>query len=173
MYRLKGEQWSQKLLLNFTTDSNGLASFSVASPEHPSTEIILRVWCDDLSTHKDLTSFQYHFKANLNLKFCFVSYPEERDYRSFFLSTDALVYQLQLAKPYSPVFSELSIQSSEEPFKCGAEVPMTIYYIIVGKTTESFSIAYIYIERFFFFIGDILGRAFKDINCLNNKQQHT
>lgn len=50
VYLSEGERWSQKLLLNLTTDSNGLADFSVASPEHPTTEIILRVWNDNIST---------------------------------------------------------------------------------------------------------------------------
>lgn len=43
VYLSEGERWSQKLLLNLTTDNNGLATFSVPSPENPTTEIILRV----------------------------------------------------------------------------------------------------------------------------------
>ncbi|KAB5550295.1 hypothetical protein PHYPO_G00052190 [Pangasianodon hypophthalmus] len=119
VYLSEGERWSQKLLLNLTTDSDGLANFSIASPEHPTTEIRLR--------------------ASV--------YPEEKYHghkTPFFLSADTRIQLLQPATSYSPVFSELSIESSEEPFKCGAEVPITVNYYIVGETTESYSIDLIY-----------------------------
>ncbi|XP_053502368.1 alpha-2-macroglobulin isoform X2 [Ictalurus furcatus] len=119
VYLSEGEWWSQKLLLNLTTDSNGLANFSVASPEHPTTVIILR--------------------ASV--------YPEEKHHAyktPFFSNAEARIHLLQPATPYSPVFSELLIESSEEPFKCGAEIPITINYYIVGETTENYSTDLIY-----------------------------
>ncbi|KAG7322065.1 hypothetical protein KOW79_014923 [Hemibagrus wyckioides] len=120
VYLSEGEWWSQTLLLNLTTDSNGLANFSVPSPEHPKTEIILR--------------------ASVN--------PEEKyhQYKTPFFSTaEKRIQLLQPATSYSPVFSELSIESSEEPFKCDAEITITINYYIVGETTESHSIDLMYI----------------------------
>ncbi|GAA6074125.1 alpha-2-macroglobulin-like [Tachysurus ichikawai] len=50
VYLSEGDRWSQTLLLNLTTDSNGLANFSVASPEHPKTDLTLLVWQDYLSS---------------------------------------------------------------------------------------------------------------------------
>ncbi|XP_047017440.1 alpha-2-macroglobulin isoform X2 [Ictalurus punctatus] len=120
VYLSEGERWSQKLLLNLTTDSNGLANFSVAAPEHPTTEITLR--------------------ASV--------YPQEKyqDPKTpFFSNAEARIHLLQPVTPYSPVFSELSIESSEEPFKCGAEIPITINYYIVGETAENYRIDLIYI----------------------------
>ncbi|KAI5098852.1 alpha-2-macroglobulin-like isoform X5 [Silurus meridionalis] len=73
--------------------------------------------------------------------------PEQKyhEYKTpFFTSADTRIHLLQPATPYSPVFSELTIESSEEPFKCVAEVPITINYYIVGETTEMFSINLIY-----------------------------
>ncbi|XP_060743878.1 alpha-2-macroglobulin-like isoform X1 [Tachysurus vachellii] len=119
VYLSEGPQWAQTLLLNLTTDSNGLADFSVPSPENPKTEILLR--------------------ASV--------YPEEKyhQYKTPFFSTaETRIHLLQPATPYSPVFSDLSIESSEEPFKCGAEIPITINYYIVGETSESYSIDLIY-----------------------------
>ncbi|XP_034166579.2 alpha-2-macroglobulin isoform X1 [Pangasianodon hypophthalmus] len=119
VYLSEGEQWSQKLLLNLTTDSNGLANFSIASPEHPTREIRLM--------------------ASI--------YPEEKCHACktpYFTTANARIQLLQPATPYNPVFSELSIESSEEPFKCGAEIPITINYYIVGETTESYSFDLIY-----------------------------
>ncbi|XP_060743880.1 alpha-2-macroglobulin-like isoform X3 [Tachysurus vachellii] len=119
VYLSEGPQWAQTLLLNLTTDSNGLADFSVPSPEHPKTEILLR--------------------ASV--------YPKEEylQYKTPFFSTaETRIHLPQPATPYSPVFSDLSIESSEEPFKCGAEIPITINYYIVGETSESYSIDIIY-----------------------------
>ncbi|XP_047676892.1 alpha-2-macroglobulin-like [Tachysurus fulvidraco] len=116
VYLLEGH-WFE-IMLNLTTDSNGLASFSFASPEHPETYIELM--------------------ASV--------YTEQTDeYNTPFFSTAGThIHLLQPATPYSPVYSELSIESSEEPFKCGAEIPITINYYIVGETTESYSIDLIY-----------------------------
>ncbi|KAK3560724.1 hypothetical protein QTP86_014723 [Hemibagrus guttatus] len=119
VYLSEGHRWSQTLLLNLTTDSNGLANFSVPSPEHPKTEITLRA-----SVYPVV---QYH------------------QYKTPFFSTaEKRIQLLQPATAHSPVFSELSIASSETPFKCGAEIPITINYYIVGETAESYSIDVIY-----------------------------
>ncbi|XP_058269383.1 alpha-2-macroglobulin-like isoform X4 [Hemibagrus wyckioides] len=119
VYLSEGKRWSQTLLLNLTTDNNGLANFSVPSPEHPKTEITLR--------------------ASVNLEEKYHQYKTP-----FFSTAEKRIQLLQPAKPYSPVFSKLSIESSEELFKCGAEIPITINYYIVGETTESFSIDIMY-----------------------------
>ncbi|KAG7321946.1 hypothetical protein KOW79_014804 [Hemibagrus wyckioides] len=74
-------------------------------------------------------------------------YPEEKyhPYKTPFFSTaEKRIQLLQPATPYSPVFSELSIESSEEPFKCGAEIPITINYYIVGETAENYSTDILY-----------------------------
>ncbi|XP_058269380.1 alpha-2-macroglobulin-like isoform X1 [Hemibagrus wyckioides] len=119
VYLSEGEQWSQTLLLNLTTDNNGLANFSVPSPEHPKTETTLR--------------------ASVSLEEKYHQYKTP-----FFSTAKKRIQLLQPAKPYSPVFSKLTIESSEELFKCGAEIPITIKYYIVGETTESFSIDLMY-----------------------------
>ncbi|XP_046718535.1 alpha-2-macroglobulin-like [Silurus meridionalis] len=119
VYLSEGNMWSQTLLLNLTTDSNGLANFSVASPEHPTTEITLRA-----SVYSTETYLEYK--------------------RKFFAKAEKSIHLLEPATPYSPVYSELTIKSSEEPFKCGAEIPITINYYIVGETAESFSMDLIY-----------------------------
>ncbi|XP_060754040.1 alpha-2-macroglobulin-like [Neoarius graeffei] len=118
VYLLEG-YWPDKILLNLTTGSNGLANFSVASPEPPTPEITLRA-----NVHPE-GNYQGH-KA------------------PFFTPAVARIQLLQPATPYNPVFSELSIESSEELFKCGTEIPITVNYYIVGETTEKYSIDIIY-----------------------------
>ncbi|KAG7322067.1 hypothetical protein KOW79_014925 [Hemibagrus wyckioides] len=119
VYLLEGNWWSRKLLLNLTTDSNGLAEFSVASPEHPKTDITLR--------------------ASV--------YPEETyKYRTpFFSSAEAHVYLPQPATYARPNANILSIDSPEVPFKCGAEIPINIIADIVDETIKSYSIDLIYV----------------------------
>ncbi|KAF7699970.1 hypothetical protein HF521_002928 [Silurus meridionalis] len=119
VYLSEGELWPLRVLLILTTDRNGLARFLIAPPEHPTTEIQLRASVDPEQ--------KYHEYKTL-----------------FFTSADTRIHLLQPATPYSPVFSELTIESSEETFKCGAEVPITINYYIVGETTEIYSINLIY-----------------------------
>ncbi|KAF5901966.1 alpha-2-macroglobulin-like, partial [Clarias magur] len=119
VYLSKGERWSQKLLFNLTTDSNGLADFSVTSPEDPATQIILQA------------------SVYLEEKYHVYKTP-------FFTTAEARIQLLQPATPYNPVFSELLIESSEESFTCGAEIPITINYYIVGETIENFSTDLIY-----------------------------
>ncbi|XP_060799864.1 alpha-2-macroglobulin-like isoform X2 [Neoarius graeffei] len=119
-FQIERERWDQKLLLNLTTGSNGLVNFSVTSPEPPTTEITLRA-----SVYPQQT------------------YPAYKT--PFFSTDDKRIQLLQPATPYSPVFSELSIESSEEPFKCDAEIPITVNYYIVGETTENYSIDLIYL----------------------------
>ncbi|KAM9468690.1 alpha-2-macroglobulin-like isoform 2-T2 [Clarias gariepinus] len=115
VYLSEANRWPSKLLFNHITDSNGLVNFLIASPEDPTTEIILRA----------------------------SAYPEgeHHGYKTpFFTNADANIRLLQPAMPYSPIFSELSIESLEEPFKCGAKIPITVNCYIVGENTANYSI---------------------------------
>ncbi len=44
VFLFEGETWSSKLLLNLTTDSDGLASFSLNTSSLPEKDINLMVW---------------------------------------------------------------------------------------------------------------------------------
>ncbi|KAI5630560.1 alpha-2-macroglobulin-like isoform X2 [Silurus asotus] len=63
----------------------------------------------------------------------------------FFSHADASLQLFEPTTPYNPVFSGLSIENLEEPLKCGAEIPITINYYIVGETKENYSIGLVYI----------------------------
>ncbi|XP_036453873.1 alpha-2-macroglobulin-like [Colossoma macropomum] len=119
VYLLEGRRWSPTLLQSLTTDVNGLASFSFNTSDHSKTQISL------------LASV----------------YPDNlyRGYRKpFFTVSDANIPLLQPATPHSPVYSELSIESLEEPIPCGSEISINIKYYIVGETTENYSTDIIY-----------------------------
>ncbi|KAI4885480.1 hypothetical protein NFI96_027047 [Prochilodus magdalenae] len=113
VYLLEGHRWSPKLLQNLTTDENGLANFSVNAPNDPVTELSL------LASVYVENQYQGHRKP-------------------FFRISDALIQLLQPATPYSPVYSELSIEDLEEPLRCGAEISLNVKYYIVGENAENY-----------------------------------
>ncbi|KAL7848745.1 hypothetical protein SRHO_G00203680 [Serrasalmus rhombeus] len=119
VYLLEGRSWSPTLLQNLTTDVNGLASFSVNTSDHSKTQISLMasVYPDD----------QHRGRK-----------------KPFFTFSEAQIALLQPATPYSPVYSELSVESLKEPIPCGSEISINIKYYIVGETTENYSTDIIY-----------------------------
>ncbi|XP_066519295.1 alpha-2-macroglobulin-like [Hoplias malabaricus] len=119
VYLLKGHRWSAKLLLNLTTDDNGLASFTINAPKDPETDLFL------LASVYPNNLYQSHRTP-------------------FFRISDTSIFLLQPATPYSPVYSELLIENLKEPLSCGAEISINIKYYIVGETAENYSTDIIY-----------------------------
>ncbi|XP_058601047.1 alpha-2-macroglobulin-like [Onychostoma macrolepis] len=119
VYLLEGETWSSKLLLNLTTDSDGLASFSLNTSSLSKKDINLMA--------SVYPAFQYH------------------GYKTPYFSTDRETVQLyQPATPYTPTLSELIIENIEQPLKCDAEFTVTIKYYFVGETAEVFKTDIVY-----------------------------
>ncbi|KAK2881129.1 hypothetical protein Q8A67_018397 [Cirrhinus molitorella] len=111
VYLFEGETWSSELLLNLTTDSNGLVSFSLNTSSLP--------------------------KRDINLKASV--YPKLHYYKGPYISMDGKTVQLFWpATPYTPTLSELIIENIEQPLKCDAEFTVTIKYYFVGETVEEF-----------------------------------
>ncbi|XP_076831915.1 alpha-2-macroglobulin-like [Brachyhypopomus gauderio] len=119
VYLLTGERWSSKLLLNLTTDINGIANFSINAPNDPETQ--MKLWASVLPEIQHNTYNTPHFTTG-----------------------EADIQLIQPATPYSPVYSELLIESLNEPIICGSEVSITIKYYIVGESTETFSTDIVY-----------------------------
>ncbi|KAF4099152.1 hypothetical protein G5714_019278 [Onychostoma macrolepis] len=107
VYLLNGSSWPNELLLNLTTNQNGLASFSFNTELH---------------------------KADLNLV-ASATPVDSYGYKSPYFSSDTRVVQhLQPATPNSLTFIELSIVTLEQPLKCGTTYPVTIKYSFLGET---------------------------------------
>ncbi|XP_062873322.1 alpha-2-macroglobulin-like [Trichomycterus rosablanca] len=119
VYILEGLWWAAKLIRNLTTDSNGFASFSINATDTPQTQITLQASVD----------------------------PEQK-YAAYrvphFSKAEGIVSLLEAATSYSPVYSTLTIESSEQPLPCGAKVPITVKYYITGETTNNYHIDLIY-----------------------------
>uniref|UniRef100_A0A8C1T4J2 Alpha-2-macroglobulin-like n=2 Tax=Cyprinus carpio TaxID=7962 RepID=A0A8C1T4J2_CYPCA len=119
VYLLAGKRWTSKLLLNLTTDSDGLASFSLNTSSLPEKDITLMA----------------------------SAYPEFH-YQSFkkpYFSTEEKTIQLlRTDTPYTPTLSELIIENIEQPLKCDAEFTVTIKYYFVGETVQDFKTDIVY-----------------------------
>ncbi|XP_051966607.1 alpha-2-macroglobulin-like [Xyrauchen texanus] len=142
VYILEGERWSRsKLLLNLTTDNNGLASFSLNTSSLPSNDIKLMA-----SVHPD---FRYHGSKTPH-----------------FSMDKKTVKLFQPATPYTPILSELTIEITDQPLKCATEVAVIIKYYFVGEAVDDFNtdIVYMVLSR-----GVIIHHGFEkvEVNASN------
>ncbi|XP_077058469.1 alpha-2-macroglobulin-like protein 1 [Siphateles boraxobius] len=122
VYLLDGNSWPNKLLMDLTTNQNGLATFSLNTANLP--------------------------KAALNLVAS--ATPEVvYGYKSPYFTTDTRV--VQLLPPDSstnPSSSELTIVKLEQPLKCGVVIPVTVKYSFVGEAGDySVDIIYMVLSR--------------------------
>ncbi|XP_026138194.1 alpha-2-macroglobulin-like [Carassius auratus] len=118
VYLLEGS-WSSKLLLNLTTDSDGLASFSLNTSSLPKVDITLMA-----SVYPTFHGYGYKTPS---------------------FSTDRKTVNLfQSATPYTPSLSELIIENIEQPLKCDAEFTVTIKYYFIGETAKDFKTDIVY-----------------------------
>ncbi|XP_052433050.1 alpha-2-macroglobulin-like [Carassius gibelio] len=118
VYLLEGS-WSSKLLLNLTTDSDGLASFSLNTSSLPKEDINLMA-----SVYPT-----FHYDG----------------YKTPSFSTDRkTVHLFRPVTPYTPSLSELIIENIEQPLKCDAEFTVTIKYYFIGETAKDFKTDIVY-----------------------------
>ncbi|XP_051966608.1 alpha-2-macroglobulin-like [Xyrauchen texanus] len=112
VYVLDGSMWRSKLLLNLTTDNNGLANFSLNSSSLP--------------------------KSDVNLMASAYPYYHYTSFSKLYIFTDKkLVKLLQPTIPHAPTLSELTIEDLEEPLKCDTEFLVTIKYYFVGMNLDN------------------------------------
>ncbi|XP_048061395.1 LOW QUALITY PROTEIN: alpha-1-inhibitor 3-like [Megalobrama amblycephala] len=110
------------LLLNLTTNQNGLVTFSLNTANLP--------------------------KADLNLV-ASVTPRLVYDYKSpYFTTVTRVVQLLQPGSSNNPSLSELTIVTLEQPLKCGAAFPVTVKYSFVGESGDySADIVYMVLSR--------------------------
>uniref|UniRef100_A0AAY4ACK6 Alpha-2-macroglobulin n=1 Tax=Denticeps clupeoides TaxID=299321 RepID=A0AAY4ACK6_9TELE len=124
-----GKRWSRNLLLNLTTDSDGIARFSLSTSNLPEENIELSVSCFLYPTN--MTSLYYTYKT---------PYIENGEH---------IITMYGVATPDKATASSLSIKSISTEVQCGIDVPVTIQYVIVGETmdTESVDIIYLVLSK--------------------------
>ncbi|KAG1966973.1 pregnancy zone protein [Pimephales promelas] len=121
VYLLDGNSWPNKVLMDLTTNQDGLATFSLNTANLP--------------------------KAALNLV-ASVTAVVDNGYKSPYFTTDTRVVQLLHPDSSSNPSSELTIVKLEQPLKCGATFPVTVKYSFVGEAGDySADIIYMVLSR--------------------------
>ncbi|XP_056329992.1 alpha-2-macroglobulin isoform X2 [Danio aesculapii] len=119
IYILENYSWPPKVLLNLTTDSNGLANFSLNTLSLDKSDIYLMA--------SVYPGYRSHFQ------------------NSPYFNTDEKTVQLpRPATPYNPSLSELIIENIKQPIKCGTEITVTVKYYFVRETVEKFNTDIVY-----------------------------
>uniref|UniRef100_A0A8L0DUP3 Alpha-2-macroglobulin-like n=1 Tax=Oncorhynchus mykiss TaxID=8022 RepID=A0A8L0DUP3_ONCMY len=121
VYLFEEKGWSSYLRLqNLTTDSRGIARFSVNTTSLP--------------------------KENINLVVSDAPQVEYPGYRvPYFNRGQHLLSLIQPAAPDIKPSSSLAIQKVEKPLACGQAVSITIRYAVVGETVPKGSVAVLYL----------------------------
>ncbi|XP_073718646.1 alpha-2-macroglobulin [Misgurnus anguillicaudatus] len=120
VYLFKEEHWSPNLLFNLTTDDNGLAAFSLNTSSLPESD--------------------FNLMASVYPGFYLSAYGKPH-----FPTDQKGVSIFQPATPYTPSFSELTIDNLKEPFKCDAEFTVTIKYHFIGEAIDNFNTDIVYV----------------------------
>ncbi|XP_014017955.2 alpha-2-macroglobulin [Salmo salar] len=120
VYLLEKKGWSSHHLQNLTTDSHGIASFSLNTTSMPEENINLIV-----SNTPQIENYRYRVP--------------------YFKSGQHELSLIQPTAPHSKTSSSLAIQKMENPLTCGEEVSITIQYAIVGETVPKGSVDVIYL----------------------------
>eukprot|EP00063_Salmo_salar_P094438 XP_014069273.1 PREDICTED: alpha-2-macroglobulin-like isoform X2 [Salmo salar] len=120
VYLLEKKGWSSHRLQNLTTDSRGIASFSLNTTTMP--------------------------KEDINLIVSNTPAVENTRYRvPYFNRGQHILSLIQPTSPHSKTSSSLAIQKMEKPLACGEEVSITIQYAIVGETVPKGSVDVVYL----------------------------
>ncbi|XP_051987560.1 alpha-2-macroglobulin-P-like [Xyrauchen texanus] len=134
IYLLESSSWPPKLLLNLTTNQNGLATFSLRTASLPNADVNL------VASATPEESYGYK--------------------RAYFTTDRRTVSLFQPATPYMPSFSEITIVKLVQPLKCGAEVTVTIKYSFVGESGNyNTDIIYMVLSK-----GVIILHGFENVN---------
>ncbi|XP_041731873.1 alpha-2-macroglobulin isoform X2 [Coregonus clupeaformis] len=120
VYLLEKKGRSSHRLQNLTTDSHGIASFSLNTTSMP--------------------------KENIKLIVSNTPQVENtRDRVPYFNRGQHILSLIQPTAPHSKTSSSLDIQKMEKPLACWEEVSITIQYAIVGETVPKGSVDVIYL----------------------------
>ncbi|XP_056122721.1 alpha-2-macroglobulin-like [Rhinichthys klamathensis goyatoka] len=121
VYLMEGNAWSSKLLLDLTTDSDGLANFSLNTSSHSKRDINLIA-----SVYQEVTDSDHHKRHTPHIV------------------ADKKTVQL-FRPPHTPTQSELIIENTEQPLKCDSEFTATIKYYFVGEKIKKLKTDIVYV----------------------------
>uniref|UniRef100_A0A8C2YY95 Alpha-2-macroglobulin-like n=1 Tax=Cyclopterus lumpus TaxID=8103 RepID=A0A8C2YY95_CYCLU len=121
LYLFEGESWSSRRLQNLTTNSDGVASFSISTAELVG-DLQLRV--------SNLPEYGY------------------AGYRTpYFEAGEHSVSLLRPSTPHTKTVSFLEVKKKNNPLPCDKEEVFTIQYTVVGEAQGSVDVMYLVLTR--------------------------
>ncbi|XP_026169896.1 alpha-2-macroglobulin-like [Mastacembelus armatus] len=121
VHLFEGEVWSARRLLSFTTDSSGVATFSISTADNAG-DIHLQV--SDTST---------------------LGYPGYRV--PYYETGEHRLSMVQQLSPAGKSVSSLQVKSKDKPLSCGKEEEIFIQYTIVGEAQGSVDVMFLVLSR--------------------------
>uniref|UniRef100_A0A8C9XNQ4 Alpha-2-macroglobulin-like n=1 Tax=Sander lucioperca TaxID=283035 RepID=A0A8C9XNQ4_SANLU len=121
VFLFEGERWSARWLQNLTTDSDGVATFSLSTADFEG-DIHLQI--SDTPT---------------------LGYPPYRT--PYYDSKDHTVSLATLSSPDTKTVSFLDVKKKDEPLSCGKEEDIFIQYTVVREAQGSVDVMYLVLSR--------------------------
>ncbi|XP_071327810.1 alpha-2-macroglobulin-like isoform X1 [Trachinotus anak] len=121
LYLLRGERWSVQQIQNLTTDSNGVATFSLST--------------DDLEG-----DIKLHVSSTPTM-----GYPGYRT--PYYEDGHHTVNLAQLPSPDTKVVSSLEVKRKDKTLPCDKEENIAIRYTVVGERKSSVHVMYLVLSR--------------------------
>ncbi|KAK2846828.1 hypothetical protein Q5P01_009827 [Channa striata] len=121
VYLFEGEIWSPHLLLNLTTDSDGVATFSFSTANYSGD---IHLYVGSAPT---------------------LEYPA---YRSVYCEAgDVMLSMVQPISPDAKTVSSLEVKQKDKPLSCDTKEEIFIQYTIVGESQGSVDVMYLVLSR--------------------------
>ncbi|XP_035770105.1 alpha-2-macroglobulin-like [Neolamprologus brichardi] len=120
VYLFVGERWSERLLENLTTDSNGVAEFSFSTDN----------FHEDIKLSAALTPTLYFQR-----------------YRTPFYDLGYHTVYTSQPPQDEKTFSSLKLKMKDKPLSCDAEEDISIQYTIVRETAVNMDVVYLVLSR--------------------------
>uniref|UniRef100_UPI003AAE80E9 alpha-2-macroglobulin-like n=1 Tax=Centroberyx gerrardi TaxID=166262 RepID=UPI003AAE80E9 len=121
VHLFEGGRWSARLIQNLTTDSDGIATFSLNTAD---------------------------LRGDINLRVSTTPKQEYHSYRTpYYENGEHTLSLVQPSTPDTKSVSSLEVKTQEKPLPCGEEQNISIQYTIVGETQGSVNVMYLILSR--------------------------
>ncbi|XP_070684798.1 alpha-2-macroglobulin-like [Pempheris klunzingeri] len=120
VHLLHGDTWSARVLQNLTTDSNGIATFSLNTT---------------------------NFKGDIRLGASFTKTPVPRQRTPYYEAARQTLSLFQPASLQPKTISSLEVKNKKNPLSCDKEETFSILYTIVGEARGSVDVMYLILAK--------------------------
>ncbi|XP_037630769.1 alpha-2-macroglobulin-like [Sebastes umbrosus] len=121
VHLFEGERWSARLLQNLTTDSDGVATFSLSTADFKG---------------------DIHLHVSISPKMSYIPYRTPH-----YETGDHTVSMAQLSSPDTKTVSSLEVKKKDNPLACDKEEDISIHYTVVGEAQGSVDMMYLVLSR--------------------------